>query len=176
PADGKIGIDGTIQYLHDLGLNLEEPAALVLAWKLAAPTTGEFHKAEFVEGWRSLDCDSFDAMKNKIHTFRRWMLEDEDVYHKVYLFVFSFAKVQGQKSLGLDTAIDYWELLLRTRFDHLDLWVQFLKEKHGRAISKDTWNQLWDFMKTYDKTFQVYDQDGAWPVLIDEVQPIIQLC
>jgi DCN1-like protein 1/2 len=43
-----------------------------------------------------------------------------------------------------------WQLLLSGKhaWPLLDEWVEFLTKYHAnRAISKDTWNQLYDFIK-----------------------------
>jgi len=91
----------------------------------------------------------------------------------------------------LDYAVALWQMLLTSRFKHLDLWVKFLKDKHNRAISKDTWALLVEFIKQVNEKMTNYDPEGsylkrsalrrwsltlfsfdnclgAWPVLIDE--------
>jgi DCN1-like protein 1/2 len=39
---------------------------------------------------------------------------------------------------------------------------------HRKAISRDTWNQLFDFVVTVNDQLDKFDPDGAWPVLIDD--------
>ncbi|NDW60263.1 DCN1-like protein, partial [Yangia sp. PrR004] len=45
---------------------------------------------------------------------------------------------------------------------------QFLQVRHNKAISRDTWAQLLEFVKTIDPQLSNFDDEGAWPYLIDE--------
>ncbi|KAL8748671.1 MAG: hypothetical protein Q9199_008112, partial [Rusavskia elegans] len=49
-----IGVEGSMRYLQDLGLSLEEPVVLAILTELAAPTMGELTRSGFVEGWKRL--------------------------------------------------------------------------------------------------------------------------
>lgn len=52
---------------------------------------------------------------------------------------------------------------------YLGCFTQFLRtEKGGRSISKDVWNLFLEFSQTIDPEFAEFDEDAAWPSLIDE--------
>ena len=57
---------------------------------------------------------------------------------------------KGQKCVQLETALGMWHLLFSEdrSWQYLEDWVDFLQTHHAhRAISKDTWVQLFEFVK-----------------------------
>ncbi|KAG6335813.1 hypothetical protein ID866_3271 [Astraeus odoratus] len=66
---------------------------------------------------------------------------------------------------------------------HTQWWFEFIKEKGGKGVSKDTWQMvrfflfrlyrlsfalLADFIRTIDAKFKKHDETAAWPSTIDE--------
>jgi DCN1-like protein 1/2 len=77
---------------------------------------------------------------------------------------------KGQKCVQLDTATGMWQLLLgQVRpWPLLDAWLTYLSKHHNRAISKDTWSQLYDFIKVCAAvSLRCVVSLRAWPPVLD---------
>lgn len=169
----EIGIEGTMQYLEDLEIGLEEVGVLGLAMELAAPTQGVFTRSGFIGGWTALRISSLEGMKQHAATLTPALsssssTRDAELFKKTYLHTFTFALTPPSRTLPLDSAIVFWDLLLAGDvFPRLDQWRRFVTEK-GRGISRDVWNLLYDFIHTVGADLSDYDESEAWPVMIDE--------
>ncbi|KAF7308027.1 Defective in cullin neddylation protein [Mycena kentingensis (nom. inval.)] len=186
----EITVDGTIQMCEDLSVNPEDVVLLAVAYELKSPRMGEWTRTGYVEGWKALGCDNLSAMKTALARLRTRLTSgsDPEYYKKVYNYTFEFAKTEGQRSIAVDTASAFWELLLPYatiggRVDasgdtimggegwlpeYSQWWTEFLAEKGGKGVSKDTWVMFLDFIRTIDSRFATYDLDAAWPSTIDD--------
>lgn len=165
--DESMLAEGVGQLCEDLGVDPADVVMLVLSWHFNAATMCEYSKDEFTSGMASLNCDSLSKLQAKLPELRR-ELDDPAKFKDIYNYAYNFSREKGQKCVQLDTAVGMWGLLLQSRWPMLDSWVSFLTEHHKRAISRDTWSQLWDFIRSVKEDLSDYDENGAWPYLIDE--------
>jgi len=175
-----IGVDGTLQWCTDLGVDPEDVSLLAIAFELKSPTVGEWTRSGFVDGWKRLGCDTIPAMKTKIERLREKLADDPAYFSRVYTFTFNFAKTENARSISVENAIAFWSLLLAIglsgsalprngwRDEYTQWWFDFLGEKGGKGVSKDTWAMLPDFIKTIDEKFENHDLEAAWPSTIDD--------
>lgn len=168
PQHDIILVDGVAKLCEDLQVDPTDVVTLVLSWHLKAATMCEFAHSEFSEGLFSLGADSMEKLRALLPGMRA-ELKDEHKFREIYNFAFGWAKEKGQKSLALDTAIPMWRLLFVERpWPLVEHWCQFLQARHNKAISKDTWTQLLEFSRMIRLDLSNYDEEGAWPYLLDE--------
>ncbi|KAF8064336.1 potentiating neddylation domain-containing protein [Lyophyllum atratum] len=155
---------------------------------------GEWNKQGWIEGWKSLGCDSISAMTAILPELRHKLSADPAYFRKVYKHTFDFARSEGQRSLATDTAQEFWNLLIPHgleggavshtnvsedgdvsmehedgwQSEYLQWWFDFLNEKGGKGVSKDTWVMFLDFVRSINSTFTNYDMEAAWPSTIDD--------
>jgi len=203
PEGSDITINGTIQMCEDLEVDPEDVVLLAIAYELKSPKMGEWNKKGWVEGWKRIGCDNVADMKNALTRLRNQLGSEYKYFQKVYSHTFDFARSEGARSLGLETAQAYWSLLLPYgleqgalshvaaprdddddddddedvemdtseegwKSEYTEWWFEFLNEKGGKGVSKDTWSMFLDFVRTIDAKFEKYDPEAAWPSTIDD--------
>lgn len=60
-------------------------------------------------------------------------------------------------------------MVLPLHFSLTSDWLAFCKRTASlKMVSNDLWQQLWEFAKDANADLSNFDEDGAWPVIIDE--------
>ena len=144
-----------------------DPVTLVLSYVMKAETMGVYTKQEFTHGFEAMQCNTVSDMKKKIPTLREYLRQDGK-FKDLYRYVFLFLREPGLKNVALEYAITMWRLLLKERCSFLEEWVEFMEtQSKVKAVTKDTWNMLLDFIEHTNSDLTNYEDDGAWPVMID---------
>jgi len=88
-------------------------------------------------------------------------------FKQFYTFIFDYLK-EDKKILLIDEASLIWTTLYKGRWGLLDKWIQFLQQENKKSISRDTWQQLYEFIEQNPSTIVNHDPTSSWPVAIDE--------
>ncbi|KAL1498017.1 hypothetical protein ABEB36_008880 [Hypothenemus hampei] len=164
--------DGIDQFCKDLNIPPEDLKILVLAWKLNAEQMCRFTRSEFVNGLKSIKCDSIKAIQTRLPELVQEVEQNEQLFKDLYRFAFKFGlDVQtGQRILPTSMAVGLWKLVFTIREPPiLNRWLHFL-ETHPmiRGIPKDTWNMFLNLSEHVGNDLSCYDDNEAWPSLFDD--------
>ncbi|KAL8662602.1 MAG: hypothetical protein Q9202_004560 [Teloschistes flavicans] len=202
-----IGVEGCIKYFADLGVALDEPVVLLILTELNAPTMGEVSRQGFMDYWRrsgvsacpkgepnqrlvfatkltynfvhkKYSAAEIQSQKAQLPSLRTALATRQDSFKATYKHTFKLALVPSQRSISLETALDYWRLLLTApslawntpTTPWLDWFVEFLETKWKKGVSKDMWEQTGVFVLKCleDEDMGWWSEDGAWPGVLDE--------
>ncbi|KAI9803209.1 MAG: hypothetical protein M1825_002000 [Sarcosagium campestre] len=174
-----IGVEGSMRYLADLKVQLDDVAVLVVGEALQSPTMGEFTRQGFVDGWKALSTDSISKQAQVIAKLAESLASNPPLFRRVYRRTFDLARNAGQKAVALDAAIEYWRLLFSERSGvrwatpnspWLEWWVIFLGERWKKSVNRDMWNMTYEFFarSMQDESLAWWDDQGAWPSVIDD--------
>lgn len=169
PNEDSILAEGMGRFCEDLAVDPSDIVMLVLSWYLNAKTMCEYTRDEFIGGLAKLGCDSIEKIRRRLPDMRA-DLRDAAKFREIYVYAYGFSAEKGQACLQLDTALAMWQLLFseERHWALLEDWCVFLQKHHNRAVSKDTWVQLFDFYKNIKPDFSNFDENGAWPYLVDD--------
>ncbi len=102
----------------------------------------------------------------------------QGLFRQTYKHTFRLALSPGQRSLPLETALEYWRLLLSppslqwntSTTPWLDYWLEYLTTKWKKGVSKDMWEQTGVFVakSLEDESMGWWSEEGAWPGCLDE--------
>lgn len=111
-------------------------------------------------------------------------LADDGKFKELYIWAFEFCKVDGQKSLAKEVAVELLNLFIGKSGEaglnglypeNCQGLLEFLRNQSSsqtvnnyKVINKDQWRGLYEFITTVDKDFTNYDENASWPVLLDD--------
>ena len=171
PDHGEIGVDGALKWCGDLDVDPEDVVLLPIAFELKSPAVGSFPRKTWIDGWKSLGCDSIPSMQTALPKLRDKLANNPTYFTSVYNYTFEFAKTGGQRSIAVEIAMAFWGLLIphglsgcaltRTSDAESDddedtpmdtsegwkpeftqWWFDFLESKGIKGVSKDTWTMV----------------------------------
>lgn len=167
PGEDQIGPEGMEKFCEDIGVEPQNVVMLALAWNLDAKNMGFFTLNEWLQGMSHLQVDSVHKVKAKLDLLRN-QLSDQVTFKKIYRYAFDFARDKDQRSMDIERAKAMLTLLLGGRWSHHSSFHRFLEQSNYKVLNKDQWCNILEFSRAIHPDLSNYDEDGAWPVLLDE--------
>lgn len=105
--------------------------------------------------------------------------QSRDLFRRIYKHTFPLGRQPGQKSLPLESAIEFWRLLFSSpsvqwntpSTPWLDYFLEFMEARYGKSINADIWNETLKFWEqtVRDESLSWWSEEtSAWPSVIDE--------
>ncbi|RLN45372.1 hypothetical protein BBJ29_009642 [Phytophthora kernoviae] len=164
-TEASITDDGILALCDALGIDAQDPMMLALSCTMEAESMCVYTKAEFRRGMLKLNCRSLEALRSKVPLLRS-QLHDYTEFATIYSV--RDVKDPTQKSLALDLAVGLWDLLLPGHFHWRRHWIQFVRKNSRNVVARDLWLQVLDFGHQIKPDLSNFDENGAWPVLLDD--------
>lgn len=166
---------GMLKFFKDCGVNPESHETLIIAFHLQCDEMGIYEKKEFSEGFCTSGCSTKKDIKNVVQDRIRSVNNNTGEFKKFYKWIFRHVKEEEKKkTIPTELAIQLWQLVFN-KHKHsmklLDQWLTFceeVKDKDMKVISRDVWEQIFDFLKETASLDDYDDCGGAWPVAVDE--------
>jgi len=162
-----LGPEGMERFCRDLRVEPENILMLIIAWKMDADNMGYFTAQEWLRGLSQLQADSMETLRWRKEDMLS-MLSNPETYKAIYRFGFDFARDKNQRSMDLETGMAMVRLLLAGRWPLCESFLQFLGCSRHRVVNRDQWNNILEFSRTIAPDLANYDENGAWPVMLDE--------
>jgi DCN1-like protein 1/2 len=109
----------------------------------------------------------FEYLREDKKIICKWLLSDDT--DKCLTNYFSSPHLTA-----VEEAKTVWEMLkMNDRWIYFRRFVEFVESK-TKAVSRDTWRMLLNFIEQHPNDLSKYDADACWPSLIDEFVELIR--
>lgn len=126
PLDSTaINSKGFLTLLRDLNAKCVSMSDVIVHWMFRNKVKWEMTKNEFVTGMQAFDCESIKDLKSRLDSLKGKLNRPGQFFEKFYQFTYHHAC--GTQLLDVDTAVTYWKIVMKRKFDQLDMWCDFLK-------------------------------------------------
>jgi len=174
-AEGEsIGPAGIEKLCSDLGLDPTDVLVLVMAWLLSASQMGYFTKDEWSKGASALGrAQSPAQLKECLQDVYLRTRQNKERLRDLHKYTHKFCKEDDKrKNIDAESALAMLQLLHGAAFPkHVPKLIEFLQtheQVQKRGVSLDEWSMVLNFCTEISPDCSNYQDDGAWPLLLDE--------
>ncbi|KAL3639824.1 hypothetical protein CASFOL_014792 [Castilleja foliolosa] len=173
-SSGMIEPDGIEALCSDLNVDHTDVRVLMLAWKMQAEKQGyftqNFLKDEWRTGLKASRADTLVKLKKSLMDLEKEVRETSN-FVDFYSYAFRYCLTEEkQKSIDIESISLLLELVLGSQFrPQVDDLNQYLKiQIDYKVINLDQWMGFFRFCNEISyPDLSNYDQDLAWPLILD---------
>ena len=163
-----MGMDGLVEMCEALEIDPEtDMRLLAVLWKLGAKQPAMILREEWMEGMERIGCDTSEKLKAAVVALDPAVL-DRKSFREFFRFVFLFSREGTHRTIEKEIVAALLPLAIGDRSSHVDSFLAFLAQSSTTRVTLDQWCSFLEFSDTVGPNFEGYEEDGAWPLLLDE--------
>jgi hypothetical protein len=164
-----IETEGLEAFCVAIGLDMySSPEVLMIGFFMQAPDMAEITSEQFSRGMSVLGTSSTAELKAAVPSIRARVTGDPSVFTSFFKYAFESNLGDGMRVLDGEVAVALLRALLSGTWALAESFAAYLEAKSVKTVTKDTWMQTLAFSKAFPTSIDEYDEDAAWPVLIDD--------
>ena len=165
-----IETEGLQRFVANLGIDpISDVSLLVFIYRCGIKVVGSISKDEFIKGMEACKADTLQTLISRLPDIRQLAANTHHTdFRNFYRFTFEISKEPGSRVLDIEEVIALLNLLLKNSFESTAKFIEYLQERELKGITGDQFLGFLDLCNKYSDSFESYNPDDPWPVLIDE--------
>lgn len=167
-----MGLDGLCALCEAVGINPETDVRLLcFCWRVGTTKPSMILREEWNEGMCRLRLDTLE----KLTAFVKGeacdpALLDQKPFRDFFKFTFLFSREGTHRTIEKDLVADLLPIACCGRSAHEDSFLKFLAASSTTRVTLDQWCSFLEFSAKVGAApgFEGYEEDSAWPLLLDE--------
>ena len=165
----SIEADGLERLCTDVGLDMyESPEVLMLGFVMQAEDLTDISSESFTRGMTVLGTSTIAELKAEVPKLAKRITSGGAEFSAFFKYAFNANKREGMRVIDGEVAVGLIRMLLGSRWALAEKYASFLESQEIKNVTKDTWMQTLAFSKAFPSSVDAYDEDAAWPVVIDD--------
>jgi len=160
---------GLGKFFGDIGVELSHRWSLFIMYQMKSTQMMKLSRKQFTDYFGKMKAFTISDIKKTCSRECRSIDNSSKRFQEFYEWLFSHVKEnEDKRSIPKDFAITLWSCILPLeKYPLLPDFSKFAqKNEEVKAITLDTWTVVREFLATC-KDPKTFENDGAWPVLVD---------
>jgi len=175
--DGVIAEEKLESFFKDMSVDPDSRLAILFAKECGCEELGVISKEEFGKGLKKLAYTYQNGLSGIAQELRkkdtavaRDLTFKNTDWKELYTYGFNICKENAEKrGIEKSIAVGMLKLLMGESKPHVTEFCGYLEHDESvKVISQDAWTCFCEFSSTIKKDLSNYDEDEAWPCLIDQ--------
>ncbi|KIY62713.1 hypothetical protein CYLTODRAFT_166888 [Cylindrobasidium torrendii FP15055 ss-10] len=184
-----IGPEGFDRMCTDADISMDGALPVLLSWQLKSEEMGKFELEKWEKWTTTHKCTCIEELDDLLFqgkppvkpskkpdepydrtTYFQYAAAPKEAFQSLYAFCFVFTKPPASRNIDMDTARAFWTLLLVPKYILMSEILEFISahEDSYKAVNKDLWSMMLEFLEAVGPNLDGYDEEAAWPTLVDE--------